>query len=202
MDQKKGFTLIELLIVVAIIGILAAIAVPNFLNAQTRAKVARCVSDLKSIGKSMEMYFLDYNDYPPTHHIWRLSTPIAYMSSIPKDVFPPQYDNNSGQPEGWTQWTWYRYIRTSKDSAGRHGSATCGDYWAYFPPFALRGQAMSMSNSQGCPAIGYVKSFATNIGAPALCGNNGDDCTLRYDSTNGLVSIGDLAVFFPGGMVE
>lgn len=202
MTRKSGFTLIELLIVVAIIGILAAIAVPNFLNAQTRAKVARCISDLKSIGQAMEMYNLDNNDYPPTHNIFRLSTPIAYLSSIPKDVFPPQYENNSGQPEGWTQWTWYRYIRTTKDSAGRHGSATCGDYWAYFPPFALRSQAMSMSSSQGCPAIGYVKSFATNIGAPALCGTNGDDCTLRYDSTNGLVSIGDLAVFFPGGMVE
>ncbi|RJP35361.1 MAG: prepilin-type N-terminal cleavage/methylation domain-containing protein [Candidatus Omnitrophota bacterium] len=199
---RKGFTLIELLIVVAIIGILAAIAVPNFLNAQTRAKVARCKADLKAIGMALEQYFLDKNDYPETHNIFQLSTPIPYLPSIPKDVFPPEYNKNSQQPEGWTQWTWYRYIRTSKVPGQRHGSAACGDYWAYFPPFALRTQAMSMSSSQGCPIIGYVKSFATNINAPALCGTNGDDCTLRYDPTNGLISIGDLAVFVPGMMVE
>lgn len=93
---SKGFTLIELLIVVAIIAILAAIAVPNFLEAQTRSKVSRAKSDMRTYATAIESYFVDYNSYVPcsTYGIpgrgvnaaakpvlERLSTPIAYLTS-------------------------------------------------------------------------------------------------------------------------
>lgn len=64
MRKLRGFTLIELLIVVAIIAILAAIAIPNFLEAQVRAKVSRVRSDLRSISAAVEAYCIDTNQYP------------------------------------------------------------------------------------------------------------------------------------------
>src|SRR6059058_569753 len=63
-NMKKGFTLIELLIVVAIIAILAAIAVPNFLEAQTRAKVSRVRADARTVATAIESYAVDNNKYP------------------------------------------------------------------------------------------------------------------------------------------
>jgi len=94
--SRKGFTLIELLIVVAIIAILAAIAVPNFLEAQVRAKVSRCKNDTRSLAVALEAYYVDWNSY--THrasaregdsfHGWvQLTTPVAYITSIPRDPF-------------------------------------------------------------------------------------------------------------------
>ncbi|RJP18893.1 MAG: prepilin-type N-terminal cleavage/methylation domain-containing protein [Candidatus Omnitrophota bacterium] len=61
MNHRKGFTLIELLIVVAIIGILAAIAVPNFLNARIRAHIARTMADIRIITNATEMMHIDRN---------------------------------------------------------------------------------------------------------------------------------------------
>lgn len=62
--NKKGFTLIELLIVVAIIGIIAAIAIPNLLNAIQRGKQKRTMADMRAVGTAVEAYAVDNNLYP------------------------------------------------------------------------------------------------------------------------------------------
>jgi type IV pilus assembly protein PilA len=63
MKNKKGFTLIELLIVVVIIGILAAIAIPKFSNTKEKAYVAAMKSDLRNLATAEEGYFADNNVY-------------------------------------------------------------------------------------------------------------------------------------------
>jgi len=117
MRIRSAFTLIELLIVVAIIAILAAIAVPNFLEAQTRAKVSRVKSDQRSLATALEAYAVDNNAFPPTEpinnygrlyieYVKKLSTPVAYMTSIAiKDPFQPnsatEIPNIAVPPRDW-----------------------------------------------------------------------------------------------------
>jgi type II secretion system protein G len=87
-DMKKtakGFTLIELLIVVAIIGIIAAIAIPNLLNAIDRGKQKRTMADLRSIGTAVESYAVDNNVYPVAGDAATLTTAVQpiYIKSMP-----------------------------------------------------------------------------------------------------------------------
>jgi len=115
--KPQAFTLIELLIVVAIIGILAAIAIPNFLQAQIRAKVARGQAEMRTLGVNLETYRTDADVYVPDPTWWfgfcppswdpskcnsgsvsekyplrLLTTPIEYTASLPTDPFPNRTD--------------------------------------------------------------------------------------------------------------
>ena len=132
-SPKAAFTLIELLIVVAIIAILAAIAVPNFLEAQTRSKVSRVKADIRTVVTAIESYFVDNNKYPPTPYssdsvglsggILRvvptlISTPVAYVSTA--SFTDPFLGPNVGS---------FQYP-TTKDPVTRIGGV---DVWAPCP---------------------------------------------------------------------
>ncbi|MBN2326132.1 MAG: prepilin-type N-terminal cleavage/methylation domain-containing protein [Candidatus Omnitrophica bacterium] len=169
--KKNGFTLIELLIVVAIIGILAAIAVPNFLNAQIRAKISRTQADMKAVSTALEQYFLDHNSYVEDHDwpsggmdergFFRLTTPMAYMSSLPRDAF-------AGGPGG-------NYTEDNPTfEFGSGNAAKAGVQWpaqAYIIISAGPDRTEEVSGNDGFP-------FGTTI--------------YSFDVSNGLSSTGDI----------
>lgn len=64
MRRERGFTLIELLIVVAIIGVIAAIAIPNLLNAINRGRQKATMGDMRTMATAIEAYAVDYGKYP------------------------------------------------------------------------------------------------------------------------------------------
>ncbi len=181
MRKKKGFTLIELLIVVAIIGILAAIAVPNFLNAQVRAKVSRTWADLKTIVNAMEQYRLDRNSYIPDFDgigesrsgseidtFKQLTTPVSYLTNIPLDVWIRSDESESvlrGKSEKYFEY-W---------GAG-YGKTTNAVMIEYNLGYCLR-------------SVGPDKA-ETWMGDYVALGQKTGEYT--YDPSNGLTSIGDI----------
>jgi len=83
--NSGGFTLIELLIVVAIIGIIAAIAIPNLLNAIDRGKQKRTMADIRSVGTAVESYSIDNSLYPTAGNMAAVQAVLepAYIKRLP-----------------------------------------------------------------------------------------------------------------------
>jgi len=95
--NRKGFTLIELLIVVVIIGILAAIAIPKFANTKEKAYIASMKSDLRNLVTAEEAYFADSVKY---------STTVCSVAPCNGVLFAPTTGNYLAAPaltpDGWT----------------------------------------------------------------------------------------------------
>jgi len=188
-QKSSAFTLIELLIVVAIIAILAAIAVPNFLEAQTRAKVSRVMADVRSVATAMETYKIDSNKYPPAAEFpyaalsgpwpavtgnftsripsW-LTTPLAYMTSLPNDIFIPGKFPNPA---------WNRYIYFNYDEMQKMTPASVS-------------LAAQKQQTGGYLFYSFGPDKEDNQPNSAKAGKNGT--WTRYDASNGTVSIGNI----------
>ncbi len=199
--KNKAFTLIELLIVVAIIAILAAIAVPNFLEAQVRAKVSRAKSDQRSIATAIEAYAVDnnkpivaYNQYVMTganagkcgtapaggstkmYAMSHLTTPVGYITSIPPDPFREKGLVRKNSPE-------YNY--------------NSFDYDAFFCPYqpAPASTAFAAGYSWVLTSVGPSKQANGAGVANILLGSTSwvTDPTMvvsGYDPSNGTISKG------------
>jgi len=128
--DKRGFTLIELLIVVAIIGIIVAIAIPNLLNAIQRAKQKRTMADMRSIGTAAEAYAVDTNRYPAAAG-WAYPSGCSYPSttftSAIAGVLAPTYIRTIPLKDGWNSWFLYTSFNNSLDyviaSNGKNGTS-------------------------------------------------------------------------------
>jgi general secretion pathway protein G len=105
--RESGFTLIELLIVIAIIGILAAIAIPNLLNAVQRGKQKRTMSDMRTMATAVEAYAVDNNFYPNAQCTGKFTAITTVMNDSSLSVLSPTYIANPVRRDGWSKFMLY-----------------------------------------------------------------------------------------------
>lgn len=207
MIPRRAFTYVELMIALTIIAILAAIAVPNFLEAKTRAQVARSKSELVVLKAAVEAYRLDVRAYPPNQiagepngaDLIVLTTPIAYLTRLPYDVFtipdsrgPNSYD----ELDEFALYNYFNAIQVDPEGALKV---------AMYDP---QGETPEQPVDGYFEFSGFMATMIWGIGPgaslPATSSNpyttvmpDGTVQLLPYDPTNGTTSDGDIYITSP-----
>lgn len=183
--KTRSFTLVELLVTVAIIGILAGIALPNYLNSLIKARTAKAEADLNALGTAIESYRIDRNKYPPwtdpdgTHknpvnrRLIPLTTPMPYLSAIPVDPFLRLFENPAYTTYDYVDaWSAIHYkkdaildisFRCSEwriASAGPDGYVTFGSAYSYALSNGLRsiGDIVRTGPATKFPCVSFLKN--------------------------------------------
>lgn len=190
-NRSDAFTLIELLIVVAIIAILAAIAVPNFLEAQVRSKISRTMADMRALATALEAYQVDANRYPPAllqPTLWKseiqrlvpLTTPVAYVTGIPTDTFQVVSSGTSRA----SYWDYSDRTSVNKHIAPfNHESEPWDTIWGNKP-----GSRWRLASNGPDRFPNQMGDFGVGV---ALSPSH------EYDATNGTISSGDILRWGP-----
>ena len=156
--KSKGFTLIELMIVVAIIGILAAIAIPNFLRFQAKSKQSEAKTNLGAIGTTAEAYRAEYDTYAATSN---------QLGWAPQGTTRYEYWYTANDPAG-VQSSWAASLGTCSGCTSC-GTSNTGGLAAGTNTF-LAGAVGQIDADPTCDEWGYNqnRSFATTTGANAV----------------------------------
>jgi prepilin-type N-terminal cleavage/methylation domain-containing protein len=191
-QMTQGFTLVELLAVVAILAILATVSTSNYLEAQTRSKVAAANNNLRVLAVALESYATDAGHYPPASGVGAfafplapyaepvsvrlipLTTPVEYISAVPKDLFRPL---QAWGVDALSAYDTYDYVDAAQD---RSCGLTSGGAWR----IASAGPDLYLA-------------YGGRTAQDPDCNARGVD----YDSTNGTTSNGDVVRVGPASQV-
>jgi len=177
---------------VAIIAILAAIAVPNFLEAQVRSKVSRVLAEHRHLKIGLESYRVDYNKYPPQHRDAPpqfpeiMTTPIAYISSVQSalDIFKDKAPNGIAYIEYYWKvyhyWYWKSYFGTFPQTPLElfRASPRVDSFLFY-----------SWGPDQTRDWVEYYGPYGNSVESAPI--------PPHYDPSNGTVSRGDIITYGP-----